>query len=268
MVGDRIHYDSLDGLRGFSALAVLAFHTSIPIFWLGWAGVQFFFCLSGFLITSILIESGKANNYFKIFYARRILRIFPIYFLILFGVFFIAVTLKLNVNDFWLYILYIQNFKLSFQGWSISFPNWLNHTWSLAIEEQFYIFFPFLVYYLSERLLVIACVILIFTAIFTRYFLSVKYPGNSIVWANTLSNLDFLSAGALLSIGLKQGKSKLIKTVLLSLLGLTVVYFLFNQQILKNPIDLTSINGQIFLIGLLIFASFVVIILTKKRGGG
>src|ERR1700722_12473750 len=195
------YYPALDGLRAYAALAVLAYHTTIACFWPGWVGVHFFFVLSGFLITGILLKSKEASNYFKVFYARRFLRIFPVYYLVLLSVIIVAVIAGRNIQSVWYYVFYVQNFKLAYHNWDIStFPKWLNHTWTLAIEEQFYIFFPLLVRFLKEKALVIACFLLIALSVFTRYYLSVRLPLNTINWGNTISNLDFLSAGALLAI--------------------------------------------------------------------
>ncbi|EPB1839793.1 acyltransferase family protein [Escherichia coli] len=75
------HIQQLDGLRAFSVISVILYHLGIPGFGMGWLGVSFFFVLSGFLITRILIESKKDNNFFSNFYIRRSLRIFPLYYL-------------------------------------------------------------------------------------------------------------------------------------------------------------------------------------------
>lgn len=261
---NKIHYPALDGLRGFAALAVLAFHTYLNVFWLGWIGVPFFFVLSGFLITGILTDSKKAHNYFTVFYARRSLRIFPIYFLTILLVLVFGFINRMAVQDVWLYFFYVQNFKLSFNNWIISFPFCANHTWSLAIEEQFYIFFPLLVYFLKERILIVVCFVLIVVAICTRYFLSIQFPGNPINWVNTFSNLDFLSAGALISIGLKQKKQAIINIVLFVLFCLTVCCVVLFKISFKNPINLTHINGQFFLVLLLFFAGIVIVNLVTK----
>jgi peptidoglycan/LPS O-acetylase OafA/YrhL len=266
---EREHYPALDGLRAYAAMAVLAYHTTIACFWLGWVGVHFFFVLSGFLITGILLKSKEAGNYFKVFYARRFLRIFPIYYLVLFSVLALAAIGGRNIQSAGYYIFYIQNFKLAFHNWDINtFPRWLNHTWTLAIEEQFYIFFPLLVRFLKEKALVIACFILIALSVFTRYYLSLKLPDNTINWGNTVSNLDFLSAGALLAIGIRRIEpEKIIRVLWIAFALFVVAFWLLTHKPFSGPIYLTNLHGQFFFIGLLLFAAITVLglVINKAR---
>ncbi|HWY99218.1 MAG TPA: acyltransferase, partial [Bacteroidia bacterium] len=159
---NRAYYPALNGLRAYAALTVLAYHTTIAGFWFGWIGIHFFFVLSGFLITNILLNSKEATNYFKVFYARRFLRIFPIYYLLLFGVLAASAIKNQYLKPAWYYIFYIQNFPMSYSNWHlIGFFKLLGHTWTLAIEEQFYVFFPLLVKFLKEKTLVIVCFIFV-----------------------------------------------------------------------------------------------------------
>ncbi|HTA82609.1 MAG TPA: acyltransferase [Bacteroidia bacterium] len=224
---NKKYYPALDGLRAYSAIAVILFHADMPCIGPGWLGVNFFFVLSGFLITSILLQSKEAVNYFSVFYSRRFLRIFPVYYLLLFTAIILAIILGRNIKDAWYYLFYIQNFKLALNNWHISFPLWLGNTWTLAIEEQFYIFFPFLVKYLSKKALVICCFMLILISIINRYVFY-KYIG----WGNTLSNLDYLSAGALLSIFLRNGiKPDLIfRYLCISFSAMTLIFFFISKN--------------------------------------
>lgn len=267
MADGKKYYPALDGLRAYAALAVLAYHTAITAFWLGWTGVHFFFVLSGFLIVSILLDSKDAENYFKVFYARRFLRIFPIYYLALFSVTIVAIMAKRDISSFFWYLFYAQNFKLAFHNWNITtFPHWLNHTWTLAIEEQFYILFPLLVKYLKRGALAIVCFGFILLAVFVRYYLSLKFPGNTINWGNTFANFDFLAAGALLAIGIKQIKPKTILAWLWVLFALFIIaYFILAPHPFMHPIYLNQPRGQFFLIGLLLFACIAVFTLVTQR---
>jgi len=132
----RFHVDSLDGVRGLAILGGIAFHTLRPYeyrgflgaIWRGleetsWSGIDLFFVLSGFLITGILLDSRGRGGYFRNFYARRTLRIFPLYYSVLLGVLVIvpaviglgrlpALYAQLIKNQIWLWT-YLQNYLQS-----------------------------------------------------------------------------------------------------------------------------------------------------------
>lgn len=163
------HYiKELDGLRAFAILLVIIWHyflgqttqETLPQYvWLGlswsWSGVDMFFVLSGFLIGRILLFYKSSPNYFKTFYARRFFRIFPPYYILLGGyILFHAIgwaaqfpVLSYGGIPYYAYALYIQNFFMA-DGFG---ANWLAVTWSLAVEEQFYLLFPLLIYYLPKE---------------------------------------------------------------------------------------------------------------------
>jgi peptidoglycan/LPS O-acetylase OafA/YrhL len=180
----RGHMPSLDGLRGIAILAVLGHnfeldHEPWSIFgavagrvvdW-GWVGVQLFFVLSGFLITGILLDSKNSNGYYRSFFARRVLRIFPIYYLTLFAAFVVIplVTGKQpdgHEHQLWLW-LYLTNWAAPFGKAVSAFP----HFWSLAVEEQFYLVWPIVVRRLRQSTLLIVCVALAGVALITRLVL-------------------------------------------------------------------------------------------------
>jgi peptidoglycan/LPS O-acetylase OafA/YrhL len=144
------HNRSLDGVRGVAILLVILFHFGYLA--VGWIGVQLFFVLSGYLITSILCaeKSQPVGFYFKRFYWRRSLRIFPLYFgyLLLLSLVYAASGVPPELSDRWQYLLtYTYNYALLIVPFhqSVSFT----HLWSLAVEEQFYLLWPIVVYYLS-----------------------------------------------------------------------------------------------------------------------
>lgn len=145
----------LDGLRAIAFLLVFFFHTEYLGF--GWVGVQLFFVLSGFLITGILVKMKDdlpARDYFLKFYGRRLLRVFPLYYfylLLMVGVtsFLIYAEYKIGVmrlfQDQLPYALgYVYNFH--YASLDYKHLNFLVHFWSLAVEEQFYIFWPLLIF--------------------------------------------------------------------------------------------------------------------------
>lgn len=149
----------LDGLRALAILTVLGSHTKNYDF--GWLGVQFFFVLSGFLITGILLrmkESLPAQGYFKAFYGRRFLRIFPLYYFYLFllGLAawqtdlipfkFIQTEIETNVQPQLPYaFLYLYNFLHASAEYQHT--PFLSHLWSLSVEEQFYIVWPMILFF-------------------------------------------------------------------------------------------------------------------------
>jgi peptidoglycan/LPS O-acetylase OafA/YrhL len=128
---------------------------------LSWSGVDLFFVLSGFLIGGILLDQRHTENYFKTFYIRRVCRIFPLYFLwltlfiILNRLFSPSLHQHWQVDAFgprypnWTYALFLQNFLIAKK--EIFGPHWLGTTWSLAIEEQFYLVAPLLIRFLPLR---------------------------------------------------------------------------------------------------------------------
>lgn len=139
---------------------------------LTWAGVDLFFVLSGFLIGGILLQNRQASNYFKTFYIRRLCRIFPLYYGVLaaFGLFVYwdgpalcdAQWLSAEPIPPWTYVLFVQNCAMAAYG--THGPNWLGTTWSLAVEEQFYLLLPLLIRVTSIRVLVAVLSMLILTA--------------------------------------------------------------------------------------------------------
>jgi peptidoglycan/LPS O-acetylase OafA/YrhL len=122
-----------------------------------WSGVDLFFVLSGFLLGGTLMDRRRSENYFTVFYVRRILRIVPLYGLI------VAIWLLSSGGaDFWMYATFTQDFVWGLTG--DHSPVWANVTWSLAVEEQFYLVLPLIVFLLPPRWLPQTLVGLILTA--------------------------------------------------------------------------------------------------------
>jgi peptidoglycan/LPS O-acetylase OafA/YrhL len=158
----------LDGLRAVAVLLVLVWHYfGVPDgrdYWLwkalhvGRFGVDLFFVLSGYLITNILLKNRNSPTYFSSFYGRRALRIWPIYYVMcaaaLVGWLFRLSPTLFDTNGVagWTYLFGLQNIAIAFAQNNGVY--WLGGTWSLAIEEQFYLLFPLLVWKVpAERLL-------------------------------------------------------------------------------------------------------------------
>ena len=163
----------LDGIRGLAILLVLVTHFCLfqpqgrleqavrAALGMGWSGVDLFFVLSGFLITGILLRTRHLPTYFRTFYLRRSLRIFPLYYAAL-AVFFVvvpAIPLARGVfqgaqagDAFW-YFSYLSNWWLANHS-----GHELAHFWSLAIEEQFYLLWPAVVFLVPARKMPVVCV--------------------------------------------------------------------------------------------------------------
>ncbi|NBX83777.1 acyltransferase [bacterium] len=208
------HYPALDGVRGLAILLVIFFHsTQIPLIGIldkvwqvgafaGWVGVDIFFVLSGFLITDILLREKTSENYFLNFYAKRVLRIFPLYYLFLFFMFFVFHQRPAFGFTYW---TFLSNILVSRLGY---FPApMLDATWSLALEEQFYLIWPLVVYFCETRKMRLVCMGLFFTALFLRifYFLNGANPLTNYVLLAT--RMDSLSAGAFLALTRSSGST-------------------------------------------------------------
>jgi peptidoglycan/LPS O-acetylase OafA/YrhL len=212
---------ALEGLRGVAILAVLAHQLCIdgysapPVvvrammpFQAGWAGVQLFFVLSGFLITGILLDTRSAQNYWSSFYARRALRIFPLYYLLLLATFVIAprlfslsaATLAEYRHQGW-YWTYLVNVSPLAGGGSVTS---LGHCWSLSVEEQFYLFWPFAVRFLEERALVRLCLGVAVAAFLLRCGLQVVTGGPGLAYVLTPARADALTLGGLAAVAVRR----------------------------------------------------------------
>lgn len=179
IISNSSRLPELDGLRAIAILLVLLSHHlyTIPndsirhIVEMGWVGVDLFFVLSGFLIGGILLDQRTATNYYRVFYLRRFLRIVPLYgLLVLPGLLILGFGLQSlfaghslasqSVAGMWFCALFLQNAGLSF-GFGV--PGYLGPTWSVAVEEQFYLLLPPLVRKLQVKTLL---KILVFAIIF------------------------------------------------------------------------------------------------------
>jgi peptidoglycan/LPS O-acetylase OafA/YrhL len=157
----QTRYPALDGVRGTAILMVFIFHfgggtqstnRAVQLIgWsvrAGWSGVTLFFVLSGFLISGLLWDARDAERVLQNFYLRRILRIFPLYYAALLLVFLTAVAAGHgleSLSHLWKFALYLQNVPgVGDTGNDSGSFLWLSHFWSLAVEEQFYLIWPFL----------------------------------------------------------------------------------------------------------------------------
>lgn len=213
-VDSRDH--ALDGLRGIAILGVVAIHylrlePSNTAWTLvnavcrsGWLGVDLFFVLSGFLITRILLRTRSRPDYFREFFRRRILRIFPAYY---FYLAFCLSVLSLLHSDFanpidlgWLaaFAFYVPNLAMVEAGaWSPR-PE-LDHMWSLAVEEQFYLIWPLLIWACPPRWVGVACALTIAGAWAFKLWLVHTDAWMYTAYIHPLARADALAAGGLLA---------------------------------------------------------------------
>lgn len=200
----------LDGIRGIAVSMVVLFHYSrfddlsiFPnkavqlLFSRGFSGVDLFFILSGFLIGGILLDNKIDRRFAHVFYYRRFLRIFPLYYALLVVAWFAAGRLP---DGWWVYPLYLQNLTTAF-GYPVTldYPssNMLFPTWSLAIEEHFYLLLPALIAMLSRRQLARAIAAFVLFAMVLRVsaFLTGWIQAENFAYFFTLCRVDELMLG-------------------------------------------------------------------------
>lgn len=272
------HIPALDGIRGFAILAVIAFHARIvftntgemprgvfQVVSQGRLGVTLFFVLSGFLITGILLDTRTSPEYFQRFYIRRVLRIFPLYFAYLLLIFtavravwiFAAGTDPWATVGVWWYLGYIQNLPAAHATGHL----FLNHLWSLAIEEQFYLAWPALVWLLPRKWLPHVCLALALLALVLRCTLT--WDGET-VYRFTLCRVDGLALGAFVAIGWRDFRAPLERWAPAVLFAASTV---FGAILLVAP--LPTWDGPLRTYGESIFvlASASAVFLARSGGG-
>lgn len=206
------HIPALDGLRGIAILLVFPHNANIytahpGFFWplaleanAGWIGVQLFFVLSGFLITGGLLDTVSNPHYLRNFYVRRTLRIFPLYYLtLLVGLVLIPMLLQspprtdLQLRGAAALALFLNNWV---QPFGMVVPGF-SHFWSLAVEEQYYLVWPFVVRLCSARRLLHICLALVAIALLSRLLLLAAGAPELTTYVYTVCRMDALAIGAI-----------------------------------------------------------------------
>lgn len=253
------YYPELDGVRALAALMVIFFHMGqmgirIPgPSSFGETGVDLFFVLSGFLITGILLRSpardwGEVRN----FYVRRSLRIFPLYYC------YLALASLLGTTVAWWYWGYLQNIPIALGA---PMGN-IGHFWSLAVEEQFYLVWPFLVLFLPRRYLQPALWSMLAGTILCRIVL--VRLGHVEVYYLTLTRLDGLAAGALLALHHSRGTLARARPLLLGL-GVTSLVLVAWQGLRFHGAGLPVVQVTKFSLFACFYGSAVGLLLTAQR---
>lgn len=224
MTKGQSHIPALDGVRGLAVLTVFVYHfgggAQSPHFLLritgetiklGWSGVTLFFVLSGYLITGILWRSYGTEHWWRVFYTRRCLRIFPLYYFSLLVVLFVGLIehqVRELTPPLTIYALYLQAFPahITINLNDISSPFMLGHFWSLAVEEHFYLVWPFLLFGMrtcrSARTLCAAVM-----AVSFGFRAWVAFSGVSGLYSSTPARMGELALGAWLALAVHEAPS-------------------------------------------------------------
>ena len=287
----RTKHPALDGLRCWVILVVLAHfgNFSDPPTWhslqrlvllaaqMAFVGMDVFFVLSGFLITRILLDTRADDTYFRTFYSRRVLRIFPVYYGFL-ALYFLVLPqvvtwdrsdVTVTPLQHFFYWSYLQNYwaGLGAAPAPTSFLNATNHVWSLAVEEQFYFLWPLVVRFSSQHVLKRICLACLLLAPLVRIALVVTLEGSiNAGYMLTPARVDGLALGALLAIVARepQGLGAFVqlakRTAPISLLVLLVLFFPADDL---NPSFITvGMTASVYLAG-----AIVLLTLTARPGG-
>lgn len=226
----------IDGLRfvGFILIFFRHYHGPTPAGFLtkiGWVGVPLFFLISGFLLTKLLCKEYQAIGTINLkkYFARRILRIWPLYFTYLFIIFIIAALIhkEMHIQRLAGNIFFYDNFLSAFYGYN---QNWISgHLWSISMEEQYYLILPFLIPFLfklnpAKRIKVIFCFfILLALAKMICLFSNYKHP---FIYVMPISGEPFL-AGILLGFGQVDNIIRKINPYIIFIIGVLMLLFVY-----------------------------------------
>jgi len=260
-------YPGLDFLRTIALLSVVLFHTvynealKTSIFRIGWIGVDLFFVLSGFLVGGILFDMYKHNSYnIKTFYIHRFLRIYPVYVFILF--FTIVVNyqqgrINLSLNEIFIQFIMslsiLQSYLDFLLGFNVNGYCSVGGGWSLAIEWQFYLFFPLLFWLILKKffqrpnILLLILFVLFLSGIFVRLYMTKNVHPDDYNWyfahvVRLHSRYDELIAGVFVAILLKSKlyPNKIVTAGIgVSILLFCILYLFYYPQYLTNPQTMT-----------------------------
>jgi peptidoglycan/LPS O-acetylase OafA/YrhL len=273
----------IDGLRGILAIAVILFHWKhlLPI---GWIAVEVFFVLSAYLVTRILLNAKSKELDFLCFYTnfirRRVRRLVPLYFLFIAGClcYYLFNDVKIVRGS----AFYLLSYTVNFGKMSTDFPvSWgIGHLWSLCVEWQFYLVYPFLVYYLRKALvyrflvasIIAAPILRVVTHLTFRNLnpnITSEYFFGEVVYNAPWSHLDALGAGGLLAFAQVQrfvsSTSTTLKIGCLTFISSIVLIFYgvntnkYSPLSLGFPIHLSFGYSFVWVYSLIAFGSMVLV---------
>ncbi len=233
---NKAYYPALDGLRGIAILLVVLYHNFgfIKQSYFGWLGVDLFFVLSGFLITSILLKELGKPGYLKNFFIRRMLRIFPLYFLTL--IFFLIIfplfglyknELSYFVKNQWWLWTYLQNWLYSF--YLTDDARFLTHLWSLAVEEQFYLVWPFIILLVKSprKLFFIMLTVLLIVVIARSVVWLLQIEDLNYTTLYTFTRIDGICVGSMVALLINYKPDLITRHLTIIVLGLAAINFIF-----------------------------------------
>ena len=284
-LGFRKHLPALDGLRGLAILLVFFYHYAGglthtansemmrilgAIFGFGWSGVDLFFVLSGFLITGILFDTQDDPHYFKNFYVRRSLRIFPVYylFLLIYGLlahYKFGVHLSLGHISFLFYVGYPVALLWPSLA-HISPVVAITHLWSLAAEEQFYMVWPWLIWALKKpRTIIAACfAITVFSPSLRILFYFTGLHSAAWDYAFLPARMDALAIGAIIAVVMRGRTREQLQTAAwptLAVAALSMVFALSVRRTVDHGDPLISTLG--FTLDAIAFGALLVIVIRQ-----
>ena len=273
----RGHIPALDGIRGLAILLVTIYRFAgthdggtprwlLPAMEFGTHGVDLFFVLSGFLITGILFDAKGEAHYFRNFYARRTLRIFPLYYgtlaLVLIGLPLLGLGISwLNatgdLNSLW---WYGSNIRMSQTGlWNFG---GLNHFWSLCVEEHFYLVWPLVIFACSRTTAMRVCIFAFLASAAARVLWMLTDGNAAAAEVFTLFRLDALCAGAWIALAAR-GEDGLTKMVPWAR-AVLVVTGLIMLPLIVLRLQLKTIPTSLYAC---FFAAFIVLAVASAKQG-
>ena len=254
---------ALEGIRGYAFIIVFLVHYQAsstkpdhiwqyPWFLLlntGWLVVPLFFALSGYLITLILYNSKGRAGYFHVFYGRRALRVFPLYYLTVLSCFAIVAYKHWWWSWHYIgYLFYLQNLTHHANFYVLGNHIYATHFWSLAVEEHFYFIWPIVIWFCSSRRQMLRCCYMVLVACFTirvawPHFASFGYP-LQFAYCSTFTRVDGIICGAIVALRtMDHGISDRLKRTAISTTFVGVAILAYQGIVFghSKPQDYTSI---------------------------